>query len=91
MTLECSYCERDLRMGHAPGCTMLDTHNGERSCTRAEALPCPFCGGMPTIQKWHGGGPRKRLVGCWNETCHVCPHVCGSTKTVALYKWNLRA
>jgi hypothetical protein len=68
----------------------LDAQNGERHCSRLEALPCPFCGGMPTIQKWHGGGPRKRMVACRNEYCAVGPSVTGSTARRALGEWNTR-
>lgn len=68
----------------------LDVQNGERFCTRDEACSCPFCGQMPTVQKWHGGGPRKRLVSCRREECAVGPSVTGSTLRRALGAWNTR-
>lgn len=54
------------------------------------AKSCPFCGAQPTIQPWHGGGPRKRLVACANEECTVSPQVSGSTAGRALKAWNRR-
>ena len=55
-----------------------------------EALPCPFCGIQPDIQPWHGGGPRKRHVGCSNENCRLQPGNCGSTRQRAIDQWNTR-
>jgi len=46
-----------------------------------EALPCPFCWREPTIEPWHGGGPRKRLIACDQDTCPVAPSVT---------EWNTR-
>ena len=68
----------------------LDKQNGERLCDSREALRCPFCNSLPTIQKWHGGGPRKRLVRCSDEYCPVQPSVSGSTARRALGRWNTR-
>ena len=57
---------------------------------RKELLGCPFCGNVPTVDPWHGGGPRKRIVHCENEACDVCPMVTGSTRAKAVEKWNTR-
>lgn len=60
--------------------------------TKADALPCPFCGEQPTIQFWHGGGPQKRMIACVNDSgCDVQPSVTGNTRRLALAKWNRRA
>lgn len=52
--------------------------------------PCPFCGASPTTGPWHGGGPRKRMVACWNEDCAVSPQVTGPTAEKAIAYWNRR-
>jgi len=57
---------------------------------RVDLLPCPFCGGSAAIEPWHGGGPRKRHVGCDNEACPIRPGVTGCTAAVAVHRWNTR-
>jgi hypothetical protein len=56
-----------------------------------KALPCPFCGEMPFLVPWHGGGPKKRNLMCQNEDCPVGPNICGDTETKAIAAWNTRA
>lgn len=55
-----------------------------------EMKRCPFCGSLPIIKKWHGGGPRKHAVCCDNDNCSCVPMVTGSTKERAIEKWNTR-
>ena len=56
-----------------------------------DLLPCPFCGVIPTIEKWHGGGPNKRMVHCENLECRVQPSVTGETPKTAMLHWNTRS
>lgn len=53
-------------------------------------MPCPFCGKIPAVQPWHGGGPRKHVVNCDNEECDASPIVPGNTETIAIRRWNKR-
>jgi len=56
-------------------------------------LPCPFCGRLPTIEPWHGGGPRKVMIQCSAEYEDECPanvSVTQETPEGALAGWNHR-
>lgn len=57
---------------------------------KPKLLPCPFCGTQPTMEPWHGGGPKKRMISCANETCRVSPMTTGSTPSLAARAWNHR-
>jgi len=53
---------------------------------------CPFCGSVPTMRPWHGGGPNKVLLACENDPgCDVLPVVTGETPEEAGASWNRRA
>lgn len=56
-----------------------------------EALRCPFCASPAEIEPWHGGGPKKRMIRCSSEACHVSPSVTGENRQTALRRWNTRA
>jgi hypothetical protein len=58
-----------------------------------DALPCPFCGAVATIEYWHGGKPSKRLISCSDAlgACEVAPSVTGENRAEALKRWNTRA
>ena len=60
---------------------------------RDKFLPCPFCGRKPTIESWHGGGPRKVFVQCPDEFDYECPvnvSIVAESPTEALAGWNQR-
>ena len=59
--------------------------------SESELKPCPWCGYIPTIEYWHGGGPRKRMVHCVNQECDAMPAVSGPTAKKAIAAWNRRA
>lgn len=61
-----------------------------RQTTAVEARTCPFCGEQPETEFWHGGGPRKTMVACRNESCAVGPSVTGTTRARTLDLWNIR-
>jgi hypothetical protein len=55
-----------------------------------DAKPCPSCGQQPTIGKWYGRGPMRRLISCGNG-CWGGRAVAGNTKAEALERWNASA
>lgn len=55
-----------------------------------ELLTCPWCGDTPKMVPWHGGGPRKTMVSCHNDHCHVSPGVCAPNAAKAARRWNNR-
>jgi hypothetical protein len=58
---------------------------------KVSVKPCPFCGNFPTMEPWHGGGPKKRMIHCEAEECEVSPSVCAETPTAAARRWNGRS
>lgn len=52
---------------------------------------CPFCGAVPEMEPWHGGGPEKVMVSCRRPACEVGPSVCGERPGIAVTLWNRRA
>lgn len=58
---------------------------------KVSVKPCPFCGNFPAMERWHGGGPKKRLIHCEAEDCYVLPSVCAETPTAAARRWNARS
>lgn len=52
--------------------------------------PCPFCGSIPTVEPWHGGGSRKTMVHCSDDWCEVAPSVTGTTRSRTIAAWNRR-
>jgi len=65
--------------------------DGYKPSVLSDLLGCPFCGAMPIIERWHGGGPLKRLISCINEDCDVSPSVTGQRPAEAIARWNHRA
>ena len=55
-----------------------------------DCLPCPFCGGQPIIEPWHGGTPSKKMIFCTNDLCNASPSVTGETAREAKHNWNTR-
>jgi hypothetical protein len=58
---------------------------------RPDLKKCPWCGTAPVMQRWHGGGPEKRMLGCDNLDCRLAPAVCGETPEEAIIHWENRA
>lgn len=63
-----------------------------------DLLPCPFCGGKPESEPWHGGAPTKVMISCSNAEygdedggCSVGPQVTGETPEEAAAAWNRRS
>ena len=61
-----------------------------RRATEGRMRACPFCGEIPEVAPWHGGAPRKIMIGCEGEDCLVLPSVTGETPDEALENWNRR-
>lgn len=60
-----------------------------------EALPCPFCGAVPSVvefeQKPGDDYSRAVRVECRNGDCGPQPFLDDVTRPIAIYEWNLRA
>lgn len=70
----------------------------------AATLPgCPFCGGAPNVEPWHGGRPTRVMISCpgtfansifghgRKKSCRVAPQVVGETPALAKKYWSQRA
>jgi hypothetical protein len=51
---------------------------------------CPWCGEIPQVESWHGGGPEKVMVSCVADFCLVAPHVAAETLALGRTTWNER-
>ena len=69
----------------------MNNGNAAPKSTVEILVGCPFCGETPTVEPWHGGGPRKHAVSCDNGECPAAPIVTGNTKAAAIRRWNTRA
>jgi hypothetical protein len=68
-----------------------DGDHDEHSCYEPVHLKtCPFCGSVPTVERWHGGGPHKVRVGCDDPECTVRPASCDDDPWRAVGDWNCR-
>lgn len=69
----------------------MKIRESDRRWCRENLSPCPFCGGTPLCESWHGGKPTKRRVGCDNDECRILPSVTGETRQEAKRYWNTRS
>jgi hypothetical protein len=51
-------------------------------------LGCPCCGSVPEMERWHGGGPQKRMISC--RDCEFSVSISAPTARAAVQKWNGR-
>lgn len=68
----------------------IRTPSEEGASANDQPKPCPFCGEVPDVVPWHGGGPDKHMVCCSNHNCAVLPSVSGDTRKKAVAVWNCR-
>lgn len=59
--------------------------------TKGKLKVCPFCGEIPEAEPYHGGGPRKTCIQCFNDECPTMPGVARESPEEAIAQWNTRA